>query len=449
MTHAIWWIRRDLRLSDNAALNAAMRSGSVVPLFVLDPALTGRRAALTRRWQFLTRGLTELASEIEARGSRLIVRSGPPAREVARLVNALGGAPVFAEEDFTPYARRRDEAVARTVNLQLLPGLAIRHPARMLNRQDRPFVTFRGFRQAWRASPELPTLHDAPARLQATPSVSSEPVPSWRSRQSGQEASESAAHAALDRFVAEGIENYAARRDRLDMDGTSKLSPYVRFGMIAPSRLLAAASKASSDSSRAWIDELAWRDFYIATLYHLPATAAGNFAPFGDKIRWRNDQGEFERWRSGTTGYPVVDAAMRQLAATGWIHNRSRMIVASFLVKHLLIDWRWGERWFRDQLVDGDLAANVGGWQWVAGTGPDASPYFRIFNPALQGARFDPDGDFVRAWVPELHGVRGGDVHDRLPELSDYPAPVVEHRFARARALEVYRSAIKETREAK
>lgn len=449
MTHAIWWIRRDLRLADNAALCAAMRSGSVVPLFVLDPALTGRSARRSRRWEFLTSGLTALASELEARGSRLIVRKGAPAREVARLAHELGGAPVFAEEDFTPYARRRDEAVSGVVRLRLLPGLSLRHPAHMLDRQGRPFVTFRGFRQAWLASPKLQALNDAPARLPAAPAVSSEPAPSSRSRQNGHDAGECAARAALEKFVTERIEEYAARRDRLDLDGTSRLSPYVRFGMIAPSRLLAAAGRAGPDSSRAWIDELVWRDFHIATLYHIPATATGNFAPFGQRIRWRNDQGEFDRWKSGTTGYPVVDAGMRQLASTGWIHNRSRMIVASFLVKHLLIDWRWGEKYFREQLVDGDLAANVGGWQWVAGTGPSSSPYFRIFNPALQGARFDPGGDFVRAWVSELRGVRGADVHDRLPELSDYPPPMVDHRFARARALEVYRSAIKETRESR
>jgi deoxyribodipyrimidine photo-lyase len=267
-------------------------------------------------------------------------------------------------------------------------------------------------------------------------------------------------------FVADGITTYGALRNRMDLDGTSQLSPYMRFGLLSPRQAavaaIAARAAAHDDTARAgattWLNELIWREFYIHILYHFPHVAETSFRPTLRDIPWRNDPDEFEAWCAGQTGYPVVDAAMRQLRTSGWMPNRARMIVASFLVKDLLIDWRWGERWFMQHLVDGDPAANNGGWQWTAGTGTDAAPYFRIFNPITQGYKFDPDGEYVRRWVPELAGVVGAAVHEpgQLTPLEqraagvvigqDYPFPIVDHRIARDRTLAAF-AAAKETGE--
>jgi deoxyribodipyrimidine photo-lyase len=257
------------------------------------------------------------------------------------------------------------------------------------------------------------------------------------------------------------VYRYASGRDRLDLDGTSRLSPYLRFGMVSGRQAVvralqaieAAPDEAAREGARTWLDELIWREFYVSILHHFPEVRQGNFRAEYDHLRWENDEGAFDAWCRGQTGYPVVDAAMRQLVQTGWMHNRGRMIVASFLVKDLLIDWRWGERHFMQHLVDGDPAANNGGWQWSAGTGTDAAPYFRIFNPVRQGEKHDPDGGYVRRWVPELADVPEQYLHapwempsDLQQEVGcvigrDYPAPVIDHGWARKRTLEAFRQA--------
>ncbi len=256
------------------------------------------------------------------------------------------------------------------------------------------------------------------------------------------------------------VYRYAEQRDRPDLDATSRLSPYLRFGMISPRTAVAAAyraldaapDKVARRGAEVWLNELIWREFYQMILATHPHVRQGSFRPQYDTIRWHNDAAEFAAWCEGRTGYPFVDAAMRQLATTGWMHNRARMVVASFLVKDLLIDWRWGERWFMQQLVDGDPAANNGGWQWTAGTGTDAAPYFRIFNPVSQGTKFDPAGTFVRRWVPELADVPAQLIHEpwkmstaaqkqagcRIGE--DYPAPIVDHSWARQRTLDAFQA---------
>jgi deoxyribodipyrimidine photo-lyase len=257
------------------------------------------------------------------------------------------------------------------------------------------------------------------------------------------------------------IFRYGADRNQLDLDGTSQLSPYLRMGMIsarqavvaALNAIAAAPSPEARKGAETWFNELIWREFYMSILYHFPHVQRRSFRPQYDAIPWRNDREEFAAWCAGKTGYPVVDAAMRQLLATGWMHNRARMITASFLVKDLLINWQWGEKWFMQHLVDGDPAANNGGWQWTAGTGTDAAPYFRIFNPTMQGVKFDPDGVYIRRWLPELANVPDKYIYEphlmgtAVQEKSnciigrDYPTPIVDHRLARQRTLAAYKIA--------
>ena len=252
---------------------------------------------------------------------------------------------------------------------------------------------------------------------------------------------------------------YDEERNLPGIQGTSQLSPYLRFGMVsarqmvetAVSAITCATTPTAHKGAETWLSELIWREFYQTILYHFPHVAWGSIRPQYDKIEWRNDPDEFAAWCNGRTGYPIVDAAMRQLSQTGWMHNRARMIVASFLVKHLLIDWRWGERWFMQQLVEGDPAANNGGWQWTAGTGTDAAPYFRIFNPTTQSKKFDADGTYIRHWVPELADIPIQYIHEpsKMPlEVQqqhnfvlgqDYPSPIVDHKFARQRTLDAYK----------
>jgi deoxyribodipyrimidine photo-lyase len=249
-------------------------------------------------------------------------------------------------------------------------------------------------------------------------------------------------------FLNKQVDQYHETRNRMDLDGTSRLSPYFHFGVLGLRTAYHFALKAlalgkGKEGLKTWLDELVWREFYIHILFHFPEIRTQNFRTEFDALHWRNDPVEFEAWKAGRTGYPVVDAGMRQLKATGWMHNRARMITASFLVKHLLIDWRWGESWFRESLLDGDLAANLGGWQWVAGTGLDAAPYFRIFNPILQSKKFDPEGKYIRRWVPELSELQSPAIHapwEKDIQVDGYPEPLVDHKEARERALITYQT---------
>jgi len=468
MTTVIWWVRRDLRLRDNYALRAALaHGGRLVPVFVLDPALLSAPDVSDKRVAFLFGGLRGLDADLRARGSRLIVRRGEPLAELTRLVAETGAQALYAEADPWPYGRRRDAAVAARLPLRLMPGLTV-HPSDVILKADRtPYTVFTPFSRAWKALPQ-PTpsqLWTPPEHLPAVPegldslSVPDDPaLPAQVPFPPG----EAEALRRLQAF-AQGadapIARYADARNRMDLDATSRLSPYLRFGMVSANRAALAAlqamEKASDPTARkgaeTWLNELIWREFYMAILYHYPFVLEQAFQESLRDIPWRNNEAEFAAWCEGRTGYPVVDAAMRQLVATGWMHNRARMIVASFLVKDLLVDWRWGERFFMQHLVDGDPAANNGGWQWTAGVGTDAAPYFRVFNPSLQGAKFDPEGAYVRQWVPELANVPLQYLHEpwRMPLSEqikagcrigrDYPLPLVDHALARERTLAAYR----------
>ena len=470
MRTAIWWIRRDLRLTDNQALTSALaHAEKVIPLFVFDPGLLQSRYVGEKRLAFLLGGLHSLAADIAARGGRLIVRTGAPEQVLAEVSARCGASAVYAECDVSPYAVTRDARVAAALSVPLIltDGVTIR-PAGQVRKEDGdPYTVYTPYSRRWRAYPPIVRSDIAPAPREfcPVPELDSEPLPAQPAQP---EASpfppgEAEAKARLSAFVKgkrAPVYTYGEQRNRPDLEGTSGLSPYLRFGMISP-RLAAlaaysaienapnAAARASADT---WLSELIWRDFYYAILHHFPHVRRSAFRREYDAIAWENDESLFAAWCAGQTGYPFIDAAMRQLAALGWMHNRARMAVASFLVKDLLIDWRWGERWFMQMLLDGDPAANNGGWQWSAGTGTDATPYFRIFNPVAQGQKFDPAGAYVRRWAPELSAVPDRFIHEpwrmgRNDQLRagciigrDYPAPIVDHTQARARVLAAYKA---------
>lgn len=472
MKTVIWWIRRDLRLTDNQALAAALESGlPVLPVFIIDPALLASQYASQKRNAFLWAGLQELDQDLRLRGSYLILREGEPRQELSRLVNEEFSQAIFSEPDYSPYAQQRDQQIARRLPVQWIGSPAFHPPGTVLKGNGEPYTVFTPFSKAWKSLPGLSTVtrFSNPGKISTPAGIDSLPIPQHPANINGMlfRPGESEAHKRLTDFVTSQKGNkqppssapvytYAEGRNRMDWEGTSMLSPYLRFGMLSARQAVRAAYQAmqrapdplTHKSAETWLNELIWRDFYIHILYHFPNVRKENFRLPG--VRWMNDQVQFNAWCEGRTGYPVVDAAMRQLLQIGWMHNRSRMIVASFLTKDLLIDWRWGERWFMQHLVDGDPAANNGGWQWTAGTGTDAAPYFRIFNPTTQGKRHDPNGDYIRTWVPELAKVPTEYIHEPwlMPEDvqrqagcqvgSDYPDPIVDHSQARQRTLEAY-----------
>lgn len=468
---AIWWIRRDLRIDDSAALTTALRlgAGSVVPVFVLDPDVLGSRyhTSAERRVQFLRNGLSALDGELRRRGSRLVVRHGSPVNVLGELAATLGATSVVAERDYSPFAKRRDAEVGQALPLHLVGSTSIRPASDTAKTDGTGYAVFGAFRRAWMTlSPIVEAeLVPAPLELPPIPAHTRGDELSAIQELPGFPAGPAEAQRRLDAFtqgVHAPIRCYHDDRDRMDHDGTSTLSPYLRFGMISARTAAARATRLLAEGGGAgagrWLDELLWRDFYLQILETSPDVLRIEFNKGLRDIRWRNDSSEIVAWQQGRTGYPVIDAAMRQLAATGWMHNRARMIVASFLVKHLLVDWRVGESWFMQQLIDGDPASNNGGWQWVAGTGTDAAPYFRVFNPILQGKKFDPDGAFIRKWVPELRDVSPRFIHEpwRLTPLeqsslgvrlgAEYPERIVDLGAGRDRALEAFAASRERTR---
>ncbi|MCA9945004.1 MAG: deoxyribodipyrimidine photo-lyase [Anaerolineales bacterium] len=464
---AVWWIRRDLRLTDNQALAAALATArQVIPLFIVDPFFEESAYVSQKRRSFLWAGLHQLDADLRQRGSRLIVRYGRPQKVLSALLAETGASAIFAEEDFSRYARRRDGQIAQELPLHLEAGLVVHPPGTVLKPDGEPYTVFTPFKKnAWlkRPLPKLTDILPAPEKLLIPEAIQSEPLPASLALPDSVPfvPGEAEAQRRLREFAQEAIGRYAQARDFVAVPGTSQLSPYLRFGMISARQAVAtavsclenASSKAARQGAETWLSELIWREFYSHILAHFPHVLRGNFRPEYDAIAWRNDEAEFRAWGNGRTGYPLVDAAMRQLTTTGWMHNRARMVVASFLVKDLLIDWRWGEKFFMQHLLDGDPAANNGGWQWAAGTGTDAAPYFRIFNPTAQAKKFDPDGRYIRKWLPELADVPQKFIHEpwQMPESvqsscgsrigQKYPAPIVAHHEARERALAAYKNA--------
>jgi deoxyribodipyrimidine photo-lyase len=465
----IVWFREDLRLADHPALSAAAATGApLIAAFVLDTDPSLRPLGAASRW-WLDKSLAALARSLEAAGSRLILRRGGAADVLASLAEETGARTVVWSRASAPAAAASEAGLARALAARGVAAHAVDPadlvaPGAVRTGDGRAFKVFTAF---WRAArPRLEGLCPIPAPGRLRPLAiwpASERLETWRLHPTRPDWSgglsawtpgEAGAAERLEAFLGQGLAGYAERRDRPDLDGGSRLSPHLRWGEISPRqmgsavRTAVAAGQAGETDSEKFLAELGWTAFNRQLLASLPDLARRNARPQFDRFAWRRDPEGLEAWRRGRTGYPMVDAGMRELWATGFMHNRVRMIAASFLTKHLMADWRAGEAWFWDTLVDADAANNPANWQWAAGTGADAAPYFRVFNPTLQGARFDPDGVYVRRWLPELRALPGALIHQ--PWRADrsatrgYPAPIVDHAKARARALAAYAD-LKET----
>ncbi|MCU0512102.1 MAG: DNA photolyase family protein [Anaerolineae bacterium] len=470
MSVVLHWFRRDLRLSDNLALHAACRSGAaVIPVFIFDRRIYTAPRAGAPRLAFLLAALHALDAALRQYGSRLLVRSGDPVAVLAALVAETGAAAVYLNEDYTPYARRRDAALAARLNVPVHASAdaLLLPPGSVLTGAGEPYTVYTPFRNNWNKQPKAPvsSLALRAEHFHPLTEIAGEPLPAlpdlgFAPTIAVPPASEAAAAALLDAFIAGDIHTYDDKRNLLPAQpyhtprpaGTSYLSPYLRLGLLSPRQAYQAAreayrhthSVAWRESIETWVSELTWRDFYMHILAHFPHVLERDFKDTYLALAWRDDPDWLHAWQEGRTGYPVVDAPMRQLNAIGWLPNRARMIVASFLTKDLLIHWRHGDRYFMQHLIDGDPAANNGGWQWAAGTGTDAQPYFRIFNPVSQSEKFASPA-YLRHWLPELRGVPDKDIHApwRLPKPPvDYPPPIVDHAIAREQTLAAFKQAV-------
>jgi deoxyribodipyrimidine photo-lyase len=447
---SVLWFRRDLRLADHPALLAAAEDGrlrhAVVPLFVVDPALWEPSGPPRRAW--LVRSLRALHDRT---AGRLVVRHGDPAQVVPRLAAEVGAGRVHVTADAGPYGRRRDAAVARALagadRVLVATGSPYAvGPGRVRQANGEPYRVFSPFLRAWlRHGWPAPAASEpvATTALWARGVDSEEPPPEPDLAGTALPAAgeESALHR-WEAFRDSALAGYDQSRNRPDVAGTSALSAHLKYGEIHPRTLLADLARVRSAAADSYRSELCWREFYADVLWHRPESARENLRAEFDRMAVDEPGARFDAWREGRTGYPFVDAGMRQLLAEGWVHNRVRMVVASFLVKDLHVWWRLGARWFMARLRDGDLASNQHGWQWVAGTGTDPAPFFRIFNPVTQGEKFDPEGDYVRRYVPELRHLPGKAAHEpwNHPDghAHGYPERIVDHARERAEALRRY-----------
>ena len=461
MTLALHWFRRDLRLTDNTALNAAVSAHvEVLPVYVVSAWKDAHPWTGASRQQFLSNCLRALHESLQHAGSRLLVRQGDAVEELLRLVHETGAIAVYTNRDPDPFGRavelRLEEALARVgVAFHAFKDHALHERDEVLTGSGTPFRVFTPYSKAWAKLPKQ-TPGPTVTRLKSPENVDSLPVPTpatWNLHPETMalpEAGEVAAQARLQRFVANGFFTYALHRDIPGMNGTSRISQDLRFGLLSIRNVYATLERAwrgadteQARSAQVYVNELCWREFYFQVLWNTPEVLTWEYNPAYRNLPWSQNLDAYERWCTGQTGFPIVDAGMRQLLQTGFMHNRVRMIVAMFLTKDLHLDWRMGERWFMQRLLDGEIASNNGGWQWSAGTGTDAAPYFRIQNPWTQSQRFDPEGVYIRHWVPELAHLPAALLHKApspgLRIAKEYPLPMVDHARERDIALATYK----------
>ncbi|MCB2209205.1 MAG: DNA photolyase family protein [Bacteroidetes bacterium] len=425
MKRSIFWFRRDLRLKDNTALNEALQSDfPVMPIFIFDRQILRELPENDARVSFIYDNLEQLHQELVKKGSSLLCLQGDPLQIWEELIHRFEIARVYINKDYEPYARKRDQKVKDLLQKQVIELLTYKDQVifeenEVMKNDGKPYTVFTPYKNKWlekfkKGNPEPSDLtNNGNFYPFSHPFPSLKDVGFKRSRVKVRD------------YDLSNLDTYASTRDVPAEDNTSYLGPHLRFGTVSPLQIITALKP----SDAVFLSELIWREFFMQILFHFPDVVDHNFKTKYDGIQWRNDENEFKKWCDGQTGYPMVDAGMRQLNTTGYMHNRVRMVTAGFLCKHLLVDWRWGEAYFASKLLDYELSSNNGNWQWAAGTGCDAAPYFRIFNPIEQLKKFDKELKYVKKWIPELSTI-------------NYPAPMVDHKMARKRALEAYQKGL-------
>ncbi len=426
----VFWFRRDLRLKDNAALYHALKSNyKVLPLFIFDKNILDKLEDKTdARVSFIHQTIIEINEQLAKLNTSLLVKYGTPDIIWKDLIKDYEIAEVYTNHDYEPYAKERDAELLKTFTKENIPfktfkDQCIFEKTEVVKDNAEPYMVFTPYKRRWldKLKPFYIKPYPTEKYFKNFLELKNTEVLSLESMGFKQ-----TTIPFPDKEYKDVLKNYAHNRDFPALDATSRISLHLRFGTISIRELVADAT----GKSDVWLSELIWRDFYFSIMWHFPHSAENSFKPEYDKIKWRNNEKEFKAWCEGKTGYPIVDAGMRQLNQTGFMHNRIRMVTASFLSKHLLIDWKWGERYFAAKLLDYELSSNVGGWQWAAGSGVDAAPYFRIFNPYEQVKKFDKDLKYIKKWVPEFS------------DPFRYPAPIVDHKEARERCLKVYKEAL-------
>lgn len=427
----IFWFRRDLRLNDNVGLYEALRGDhTVLPIFIFDSDILEKLPEDDARVTFIHDTLQNIQSTLkEEHNSSIAMFHGKPIDIFKHLVDSYDIGAVYTNHDYEPYAKARDEKVASFLNenhieFKTFKDQVVFEKSEIVKKDGKPYMVYTPYMKLWKATFRTLDFKDFPSETVLKNLISTTDLPNLSLSDIGFIKSQQEIKPYL--VTSSLIQNYEATRNFPSQDSTSKLGPHLRFGTVSIRKMV---KKAIAEKNEIFWQELIWREFFTQILWHFPYTKNDSFKAKYDRIEWRNNETEFKAWCEGKTGYPLVDAGMRQLNETGFMHNRVRMLVGSFLCKHLLIDWRWGEAYFAEKLHDYDMASNVGNWQWVAGCGVDAAPYFRIFNPTTQIQKFDKDLNYIKQWVPDFQ------------ELT-YPMPIVDHKFARERCLETYKTAL-------
>ena len=427
----IFWFRRDLRLNDNVGLYEALRGDhTVLPIFIFDSDILEKLPEDDARVTFIHDTLQNIQSTLkEEHNSSIAMFHGKPIDIFKHLVDSYDIGAVYTNHDYEPYAKARDEKVASFLNenhieFKTFKDQVVFEKSEIVKKDGKPYMVYTPYMKLWKATFRTLDFKDFPSEMILKNLIPTTNLPNLSLSDIGFIKSQQEIKPYL--VTSSLIQNYEATRNFPSQDSTSKLGPHLRFGTVSIRKMV---KKAIAEKNEIFWQELIWREFFTQILWHFPYTKNDSFKAKYDRIEWRNNETEFKAWCEGKTGYPLVDAGMRQLNETGFMHNRVRMLVGSFLCKHLLIDWRWGEAYFGEKLHDYDMASNVGNWQWVAGCGVDAAPYFRIFNPTTQIQKFDKDLNYIKQWVPDFQ------------ELT-YPMPIVDHKFARERCLETYKTAL-------